>query len=74
MSIRPALGDRAAGGLRPPHSVSMQRCLSPEDMVEDLRQEAREGLTAPAKSIPWQWFYDKRGSELFEEISRLPDY
>ncbi|HEX2259923.1 MAG TPA: L-histidine N(alpha)-methyltransferase [Actinomycetota bacterium] len=52
----------------------MQRCLSPEDMLEDFRQEAREGLTAPAKSIPSKWFYDKRGSELFEEISRLPEY
>ena len=32
------------------------------------------GLTATPKSLPPKWFYDKVGSELFEEITRLPEY
>ncbi len=32
------------------------------------------GLSAPIPAIPARWLYDLRGSELFEEISRLPSY
>lgn len=32
------------------------------------------GLSAERKAIPARWFYDHRGSELFEEITRLPEY
>jgi L-histidine Nalpha-methyltransferase len=32
------------------------------------------GLEQPHKAIPARWFYDHRGSELFEEITRLPEY
>jgi dimethylhistidine N-methyltransferase len=33
-----------------------------------------QGLSAPRKAIPARWFYDRRGSELFEDITRLPEY
>jgi dimethylhistidine N-methyltransferase len=33
-----------------------------------------DGLSKPRKSLPCQFFYDARGSELFEEITRLPEY
>jgi len=33
-----------------------------------------EGLSRPRKSLPCRFFYDTRGSELFEEITRLPEY
>lgn len=39
-----------------------------------LRADALAGLTAPAKWLPPKWFYDKIGSELFEDITRLPEY
>ncbi|MGW8379482.1 L-histidine N(alpha)-methyltransferase [Streptomyces sp. ODS28] len=39
-----------------------------------LRADALAGLTAEDKSLPPKWFYDARGSELFEEITRLPEY
>ncbi|GAB3482266.1 L-histidine N(alpha)-methyltransferase [Amycolatopsis cihanbeyliensis] len=45
--------------------------------VEDtgaLRTDVREGLTAPAKWLPSKWFYDARGSELFDRITDLPEY
>lgn len=32
------------------------------------------GLAARPRAIPARWFYDRRGSELFEEITQLPEY
>ncbi len=32
------------------------------------------GLARRPRAIPARWFYDRRGSELFEEITRLPEY
>ena len=32
------------------------------------------GLAAPIPAVPARWLYDRRGSELFEEITRLPEY
>ena len=34
----------------------------------------RLGLTSTPKELPPKWFYDQRGSELFEAITRLPEY
>lgn len=42
--------------------------------MTDLADEARRGLTARPKDIPPKWFYDERGSALFEEITRLAEY
>ncbi|HEX7239411.1 MAG TPA: L-histidine N(alpha)-methyltransferase [Longimicrobiaceae bacterium] len=43
---------------------------APAAMLADLR----EGLSRPQKELPPKYFYDVRGSELFEEITRLPEY
>ncbi|GLY13432.1 histidine N-alpha-methyltransferase [Kineosporia sp. NBRC 101677] len=49
--------------------------LLPEDFSDSaLRADVRKGLTARPKQLPPKWFYDKTGSELFEEITRLPEY
>jgi len=32
------------------------------------------GLSSPIPAIPARWLYDRRGSELFDEITRLPAY
>ena len=37
-------------------------------------QDVIEGLSAQPKSLPPKYFYDQRGSQLFEEICRLPEY
>jgi dimethylhistidine N-methyltransferase len=37
-------------------------------------EEVQEGLTNYPKSLPCKLFYDSRGSALFEEITRLPEY
>jgi dimethylhistidine N-methyltransferase len=36
--------------------------------------DVHKGLSADAKSLPAKYFYDRRGSELFEDICRLPEY
>ncbi|MGB7044405.1 MAG: L-histidine N(alpha)-methyltransferase [Methylocella sp.] len=40
----------------------------------EFAESVIEGLSKPRKSLPCQFFYDARGSELFEEITRLPEY
>jgi L-histidine N-alpha-methyltransferase len=42
--------------------------------VSSLHQDVRVGLTSDPKELPPKWFYDQRGSELFDEITRLPEY
>ena len=47
----------------------------PEDATgAALRADVREGLTGSPKTLPPKWFYDAHGSELFEEITALPEY
>ena len=41
---------------------------------EGLAEDARVGLSATPKSLPPKHFYDERGSDLFERITRLPEY
>jgi len=42
--------------------------------LDAFRAEVRLGLSAPRKALAAKWFYDARGSELFEAITRLPEY
>ena len=39
-----------------------------------LLREIAEGLSRPQKELSPRFFYDERGSRLFEEITRLPEY
>jgi dimethylhistidine N-methyltransferase len=39
-----------------------------------FRADVLAGLNAPIPAIPARWLYDRRGSELFDEITRLPEY
>jgi dimethylhistidine N-methyltransferase len=39
-----------------------------------FRADVLRGLSEPQKAIPARWLYDMTGSELFEEITRLPEY
>ncbi|MBM7085484.1 L-histidine N(alpha)-methyltransferase [Micromonospora humidisoli] len=48
--------------------------LQERDLDRALRSDVRTGLAADPKWLPPKWFYDARGSELFEEITRLPEY
>ena len=48
--------------------------LTADEARQRMRADALAGLRATPKSIPPVWFYDERGSQLFEEITRLPEY
>ena len=39
-----------------------------------FRKDVTTGLAAAIPAIPARWFYDRRGSELFDDITRLPSY
>ncbi|MFF4363179.1 L-histidine N(alpha)-methyltransferase [Streptomyces sp. NPDC001604] len=47
----------------------------PEDATDAaLRADVLHGLTGTPKTLPPKWFYDAHGSELFEQITELPEY
>ncbi|WP_327351719.1 L-histidine N(alpha)-methyltransferase [Streptomyces sp. NBC_01304] len=47
----------------------------PEDATDaDLRADVLAGLTQSPKTLPPKWFYDARGSALFEQITALDEY
>ena len=46
----------------------------PTDADPAFRADVLAGLKAPIPAIPARWLYDRRGSELFDAITRLPEY
>jgi L-histidine Nalpha-methyltransferase len=48
--------------------------VAPGDRRAALAHDARTGLTATPKWLSPVWFYDERGSDLFDRITRLPEY
>ena len=48
--------------------------LGQAELDDGLRDDVRRGLTSTPKQLPPKWFYDDRGSMLFDEITRLPEY
>jgi L-histidine N-alpha-methyltransferase len=71
MSFQAGPATKSKGGTAAPALIAH---IGPADLEAQLRRDALEGLTAPAKSIPSKWFYDYNGSMLFDEITRLPEY
>jgi len=63
-----------SGGELGPSGLDVDVLLTEADRVALLRAEARRGLTATPKQLPPKWFYDERGSALFEAITREPEY
>jgi L-histidine N-alpha-methyltransferase len=48
--------------------------LTPEELQASLRADVARGLASSPKELPPKWFYDERGSELFDQITRLDEY
>jgi L-histidine Nalpha-methyltransferase len=44
------------------------------DLAKALRRDVQHGLTQSPKTLPPKWFYDAKGSDLFDQITRLPEY
>ncbi|MBA2295097.1 MAG: L-histidine N(alpha)-methyltransferase [Actinobacteria bacterium] len=55
-------------------SVRVEVLVDEADRKAALRKATLRGLTDTPKQIPAVWLYDERGSLLFEEITRLPEY
>jgi dimethylhistidine N-methyltransferase len=45
-----------------------------DQQTKAFRDDVLAGLSAPIPAVPARWLYDHRGSELFDEITRLPSY
>jgi L-histidine Nalpha-methyltransferase len=54
--------------------ITIERYLPDGFLADSLRADARAGLTASPKVLPPKWFYDERGSELFDKITLLDEY
>jgi L-histidine N-alpha-methyltransferase len=55
-------------------SLTLQSHLPPDFLAGALRADVSRGLTATPKTLPPKWFYDERGSVLFEQITRRAEY
>jgi dimethylhistidine N-methyltransferase len=55
-------------------SIEIDRRLPEKFFEAALRADALAGLTARPKALPPKWFYDERGSELFDKITLLDEY
>lgn len=73
MAIASAREPRGHDRLEHPR-VTVQVCLRPSDLVSALRTEAKQGLSLRPREMSPKWLYDDRGSLLFDEITRLPEY
>lgn len=55
-------------------TLSLSNHLAADSASRALRDDVLFGLAQTPKSLPPKWFYDDVGSELFEAITRLPEY
>ncbi|MFM8899966.1 MAG: L-histidine N(alpha)-methyltransferase [Burkholderiales bacterium] len=63
-------------------TTNTRRVTTVDDVMNDsatasslaLARDVLTGLSQPQKTLPCIWFYDHRGSQLFEDITRLPEY
>ena len=55
-------------------SVMLANHLEAGSANRALRRDVSHGLRQTPKSLPPKWFYDEIGSDLFDQITRLPEY
>jgi L-histidine Nalpha-methyltransferase len=55
-------------------SVMLANHLEAGSAARALRRDVQLGLRQTPKSLPPKWFYDEVGSDLFDQITRLPEY
>ena len=54
--------------------IEIEVHLGPDEWERSLREEALAGLTSDPKVLAPTWLYDERGCDLFDQITRLPEY
>ncbi|MCF6522328.1 L-histidine N(alpha)-methyltransferase [Streptomyces sp. JJ36] len=57
-----------------PERFTLHHRLPEHHFTDALHTDVLKGLTATPKTLPPKWFYDARGSRLFETITTLPEY
>jgi L-histidine Nalpha-methyltransferase len=57
-----------------PQEITIDVHLPPGGPLSGMAADVRAGLTKPFKELSPRYFYDERGSELFEQITELPEY
>ncbi len=55
-------------------TLSLSNHLAEDSAAQALRRDVYRGLTQTPKTLPPKWFYDSAGSDLFDQITRLPEY
>jgi L-histidine N-alpha-methyltransferase len=55
-------------------TLSLCNHLAADSAYQALRRDVLDGLGSSPKSLPPKWFYDSVGSDLFDQITRLPEY
>jgi L-histidine N-alpha-methyltransferase len=55
-------------------TLSLSNHLAADSAFAALRRDVLDGLCRSPKSLPPKWFYDSTGSDLFDRITRLPEY
>src|SRR6201990_1784455 len=55
-------------------TLSLCNHLAADSAYQALRRDVLDGLAISPKSLPPKWFYDSTGSDLFDQITRLPEY
>lgn len=55
-------------------TLTLSNYLAADSAATALRRDVREGLAQSPKTLPPKWFYDAVGSDLFDQITRLPEY
>lgn len=55
-------------------TLTLSNYLAADSAATALRRDVREGLSQSPKVLPPKWFYDSVGSDLFDQITRLPEY
>ena len=55
-------------------TLSLSNHLAEDSAYHALRRDVLEGMLKTPKSLPPKWFYDSVGSDLFDQITRLPEY
>jgi L-histidine N-alpha-methyltransferase len=55
-------------------TLTLSNHLAADSAYHALRRDVSDGLRQTPKCLPPKWFYDSVGSDLFDQITRLPEY
>ncbi len=68
------MSEQIENGKEPPAAGVVVDVHLNEGTLASLADDVRDGLARNPKTLPPKYFYDARGSELFEQITGLPEY